>query len=89
MLRVDVWEASFRNKLSENDVQKDKELRLHLSSIFLLIQNINVSEDGKDFIRKILVLDPKQRLTVKEMYEHPFLNYEDIPKSIPVDAYHL
>jgi serine/threonine protein kinase len=32
------------------------------------------------------VLDPKQRLTVKEMYEHPFLNCEDIPKFIPVEA---
>ena len=37
------------------------------------MQNISVPEEVKDFIKRILVLDPKQRMTVKEMLEHPFL----------------
>lgn len=51
------------------------------------MQNINVPEEVKDFIKRILVLDPKQRMSVKEMFEHPFLKNEDIPQYIPVEAY--
>jgi serine/threonine protein kinase len=45
-----------------------------------------VTDEAKDFIKRILVLDPKHRLTIKEMLAHPFLNSEDIPKRIPVEA---
>ena len=55
-------------------------------TLYLIIQNISVPEEVKDFIKKILVLDPKQRMTVKEMLEHPFLANEDIPHCIPVEA---
>jgi len=32
-----------------------------------------VSETAKDFIRRLLVVDPKQRLTGKKALEHPWL----------------
>ncbi|OZC09937.1 hypothetical protein X798_03043 [Onchocerca flexuosa] len=33
----------------------------------------NISQDGKDFIKKLLMLDPKSRMTVHEALEHPWL----------------
>ncbi|XP_032594677.1 phosphorylase b kinase gamma catalytic chain, skeletal muscle/heart isoform isoform X3 [Drosophila grimshawi] len=34
----------------------------------------DISEDPKDLIRKCLVVDPAQRITVKEVLRHPFFN---------------
>ncbi|XP_055853988.1 phosphorylase b kinase gamma catalytic chain, skeletal muscle/heart isoform isoform X5 [Episyrphus balteatus] len=34
----------------------------------------DISEDPKDLIRKCLVVDPSQRITVKEVLRHPFFN---------------
>lgn len=48
--------------------------------------NTNVPEEAKDFIKNILVLDPKMRMTTKEMLAHPFINNEDLIKSLPVEA---
>ena len=45
-------------------------------------KNTSVPEDAKDFIKKILVLDPKQRMTTKEMMCHPFMTNEEIPKTL-------
>jgi hypothetical protein len=33
------------------------------------------------------MLDPKARLTTKEMLIHPFLTNEDIPKTLTSEAY--
>lgn len=33
-----------------------------------------VSDDAKDFISKVLVADPKKRLTCVQMLEHPWMN---------------
>jgi len=33
-----------------------------------------IAEDPKDLIRKCLVVDPSQRITVKEVLRHPFFN---------------
>jgi len=33
-----------------------------------------VSAEGKDFVSKILVADPKNRMTCEQMLEHPWLN---------------
>ncbi|XP_055901959.1 phosphorylase b kinase gamma catalytic chain, skeletal muscle/heart isoform isoform X3 [Eupeodes corollae] len=35
---------------------------------------VDISEDPKDLIRKCLVVDPSQRITVKEVLRHPFFN---------------
>ena len=32
-----------------------------------------ITNEFKDFVSKILVLDPKQRMTLQEMKEHKFL----------------
>jgi len=35
-------------------------------------QMLLLSEPPKDLIRKLLVVDPKKRITIKEALEHPF-----------------
>ena len=34
-----------------------------------------ISDNAKDLIRKILTVDPKKRITLEEILEHPFLTY--------------
>jgi calcium/calmodulin-dependent protein kinase I len=46
-----------------------------------------VSETAKDFIRKLLVLDPKKRLTAEEALEHPFLSGGDLgTKTLQIES---
>jgi serine/threonine protein kinase len=61
-------------------------LRIYIPSTLKVIKNTNVPEEAKDFIKNILVLDPKMRMTTKEMLAHPFINNEDLIKSLPVEA---
>ena len=37
---------------------------------------MNVSPEGKDFVSKLLVKDPKKRLTPNEMMAHPWMEME-------------
>jgi serine/threonine protein kinase len=46
-----------------------------------------VPEDAKDFINKILVLDPKKRPTLDELLDHPFMQKKDEIKYLPIEAY--
>ncbi|KAK6110371.1 Fibronectin type III domain family protein [Brugia pahangi] len=51
----------------------------------------SISQDAKDFIKKILMLDPKSRMTVHEALEHPWLNgaTSNVPsQQIPNERYH-
>jgi serine/threonine protein kinase len=48
-------------------------MRIHLPSNSANIKTTNAPEEAKDFIKNILILDPKKRLTTKEMLAHPFL----------------
>jgi serine/threonine protein kinase len=36
-----------------------------------------ISEDAKDLVRKMLIVDPQQRITAKEILAHPFLRVEE------------
>ena len=36
----------------------------------------NVSPEAKDFVKRILVADPKKRLTCAQMMEHPWMHIE-------------
>uniref|UniRef100_A0A1I7VVS1 non-specific serine/threonine protein kinase n=1 Tax=Loa loa TaxID=7209 RepID=A0A1I7VVS1_LOALO len=51
----------------------------------------NISQEGKDFIMKLLMLDPKSRMTVHEALEHPWLSgvANNVPsQQIPNERYH-
>jgi calcium/calmodulin-dependent protein kinase I len=39
----------------------------------------NVSDNAKDLIKKLLILDPKKRLSCEEMLNHPWLNQSQYP----------
>ncbi|XP_068158605.1 phosphorylase b kinase gamma catalytic chain, skeletal muscle/heart isoform isoform X1 [Drosophila tropicalis] len=47
----------------------------------------DISEDPKDLIRKCLVVDPAQRITVKEVLRHPFFNQMVLMGHVPTSAY--
>jgi serine/threonine protein kinase len=47
---------------------------------------VNVSQNAKNLISKILVLDPSKRLNLDQIMAHPFMNSNKIPKSIPSSA---
>lgn len=42
-------------------------------------------QDGKDLLRRILVVDPSRRYTFEEILSHPFMNPKcGIPKELPL-----
>jgi serine/threonine protein kinase len=43
----------------------------------------NVSAEAKDFVKKCLTLDPKQRLTAKAALEHPWIKSGGKPNKLP------
>lgn len=50
----------------------------------------NISEDGKDFIRKLLLADPNTRMTIHQALEHPWLSSGNVPgrdSQIPSSRY--
>lgn len=61
-------------------------MQIRFSGSALLIQDVSVPEDAKDFIRKILVLDPKKRPILDELLDHPFMQKKDEIKYLPVEA---
>jgi len=49
--------------------------------------NIPISENAKDLIRKILVTNPEKRLTLDEILQHPFIDHGGpIPKLMPIST---
>lgn len=51
-----------------------------------MIVYVFLAEDPKDLIRKCLVVDPAQRITVKEVLRHPFFNQmvSDVTRGPPL-----
>uniref|UniRef100_A0A0N5AQN4 non-specific serine/threonine protein kinase n=1 Tax=Syphacia muris TaxID=451379 RepID=A0A0N5AQN4_9BILA len=50
-----------------------------------------ISDDAKDFIKKLLLLDPSSRMTVHQALEHPWLNStpgSNANERIPSERYH-
>lgn len=45
--------------------------------------HVYVSDDAKDFISNLLVIDPTKRLKVDEMKNHPFIRSYPSPKTVP------
>jgi len=45
--------------------------------------HVPISDAARDMIKRILVIDPKQRLTLDEVASHPFLNSNKVPTSLP------
>lgn len=45
-----------------------------------------MSEEAKCFIAAVLVLDPKKRLSLRQMMEHEFMTMSHIPDLMPVSS---
>ena len=45
--------------------------------------NVFISEEAKDFIKAILVINPNDRLTPDQMLKHPFMTITPLPKEMP------
>lgn len=50
---------------------------------FSFPNHIYISDEGRDLIEKILVMNPSDRLNLEGMRAHPFMNNVKIPKSMP------
>lgn len=49
--------------------------------------HVPISEQARDLIRRILVLEPTKRPNLEEIFAHPFLNNGGtIPKSLPLST---
>ncbi|KAH9498301.1 hypothetical protein Btru_006486 [Bulinus truncatus] len=46
----------------------------------------HVSDDAKDFIKRLLIKDKKQRMTIDEALDHPWLNPRHPPATAAVDG---
>ncbi|KAI3696835.1 hypothetical protein L6452_29415 [Arctium lappa] len=46
----------------------------------------NISESAKDLIRKMLVRDPKKRITVHEVLCHPWISVDGVAPDKPLDS---
>ncbi|KAJ8900038.1 hypothetical protein K2173_024153 [Erythroxylum novogranatense] len=46
----------------------------------------NVSEDAKDLVRRMLVRDPKKRLTAHEVLRHPWVQVDGVAPDKPLDS---
>ena len=53
------------------------------ANIYSFPPHVYISEVAKDFIQKILVTNPSNRLTPDMMLSHPFMNSTPIPKEMP------
>lgn len=53
------------------------------ANIYSFPPHVYISEIAKDFIQKILVTNPSNRLTPDMMLSHPFMNSTPIPKEMP------
>ena len=82
-LAIDLWASGiilysmlcgylpFDDKNNDNLFRKILKCRIE----FPTKKNLIISENAKDLIKKILKPDPKKRITLEEILEHPFLSY--------------
>lgn len=66
----------------ETDDVNETYKRIH-NNEYSFPSHIFISEDAKDMIKKILVTNPSERLSLDQMRNHPFMNKQQIPKTLP------
>ena len=91
--QVDIWSLGVimyamivgRPPFETTDIQKTyKRIR---TLDFTFPENIMISEDAKDLICRILVLDPLSRLSISKIRSHPFFHKgHKIPRFLPAST---
>lgn len=56
------------------------------SGFYSFPENVQMSMQAKDLISKILVLNPNQRPTIDQIFDHGFFNKNKIPKYLPLSC---
>jgi polo-like kinase 1 len=69
----------------ETEDVKETYKRIHNNS-YSFPNHVYISPNAKDFIQKILLTNPVDRLNVDKMRGHPFMSNSDIPKSLPLST---
>ncbi|KAI8335194.1 kinase-like domain-containing protein [Chlamydoabsidia padenii] len=94
--RADIWSVGilvytlltgqppFQMKSYSSTYQKIRENSTRPS--YTYPANITLSPEAKDLISKLLVNDPDVRLSISNILEHPFIQYPQLPTSIPLSA---
>lgn len=49
-------------------------------------EHIPLSEEAKSFVKSILITDPESRPTLDQIFDHPFLKRNSIPKLMPAST---
>lgn len=70
----------------EEDPQETRNKILSAKLEFLSPYWDNISEEAKDLIRKLLVLDPERRLSAAKILQHPWLNSQNSRDKLPFSA---
>eukprot|EP00535_Pseudo-nitzschia_heimii_P003470 CAMPEP_0197186148 /NCGR_PEP_ID=MMETSP1423-20130617/13293_1 /TAXON_ID=476441 /ORGANISM="Pseudo-nitzschia heimii, Strain UNC1101" /LENGTH=819 /DNA_ID=CAMNT_0042637371 /DNA_START=190 /DNA_END=2649 /DNA_ORIENTATION=+ len=60
-----------------------------MANVYSFPKHINISDDAKDLIVRMLQSKPTDRPTLHQIALHPFLNSHFIPKSLPSNATHM
>ena len=45
--------------------------------------NPPISYEAKEFLKEIFILKPSKRLTAREIINHPYINKNSLPSSLP------
>ena len=67
-----------------DDISEKKIFKKIVNGKYSLENSAQISPEAKDLIKKILVVDPSTRLTLDEIYNHPFfMGNFNVPKLLP------
>lgn len=93
-LKVDCWSLGVIlyvmlcgfHPFLEEDSEATRNRILNCRYEFLSPYWDTISENAKDLIRKLLVLDPEKRLSAKQILEHPWLIEQNSREKLPFSA---
>ena len=81
-------EESFSNKSKSKKKDEDDNFKLQYSIVYKEPKKIeNISDEARDLLKGLLNKDPKKRLTIEQILNHPWLNFKE--KNISSKKFHL
>lgn len=85
-VKVDLWsvgviayECLFGKAPYSSGTYKELYSRIMTRTPIVIYDNMNLSEDCKDFLRNLLMHDPEKRMNYERFFSHPFLDLEYLP----------
>lgn len=72
---------------SENSISTDRLIE-NIKSCRFSVEGLNLSADAQDLLKRIFVLDPNERITAREILNHPWImNQTQLPETDLGDIY--